>query len=71
MVTRKPISRKALFFAALIEAGMTAPQFAEKVGGVSNTQLHRVLKDPTQSAPLTAKIDAFIAEHIGAQPAVA
>lgn len=60
----KPLSRKALFAAALIEAKTSAPEFAE-ASGVSNTQLHRTLKDPTNSAPLTAKIDAFILEHVG------
>lgn len=65
MVPRKVLSRKALFAAALVEAGMTAPQFASEIGGVSNTQLHRTLKDPKNSAPLTAKIDAFIALHVG------
>jgi hypothetical protein len=65
MVARKTLSRKALFAAALVEAGMSAPEFASRIGGVSATQLHRVLKDPTQSAPLTGKIDAFIAEHVG------
>lgn len=65
MVTRKPISRKALFAAALVESGLTARQFAKEIGGVSTTQLHRTLKDPKHSAPLTEKIDAFIAKHIG------
>lgn len=60
MVAGKQLSRKALFAAALVEAGMTIPQFAERVGGVSATQVRRVLKDPTNSAPLTEKIDAFI-----------
>lgn len=65
MVARKSLSRKALFAAALVEAGMTLPQFARERGGVTDTQLRRVLLDPSNSAPLTAKIDAFIAEHIG------
>jgi hypothetical protein len=71
MVARKPLSRKALFAAAIVEAGMTYPEFAEKIGGVSNTQLHRTLKDEKASAPLTAKIDAFIAEHLGTHTALA
>ena len=62
MVAPKPLSRKALFAAALVEAGMTLPQFARDRGGVTDTQLRRVLMDPSNSAPLTAKIDAFIAE---------
>lgn len=65
MVTRKPLSRKALFAAALVEAGMSAPQFAAQIGGVTATQLHRTLKEPRNSAPLTAKIDAFIRAHVG------
>lgn len=65
MVARKALSRKALFAAALVEAGMSAPEFADKIGGVSNTQLHRTLLDAKSSAPLTAKIDAFIREHVG------
>jgi hypothetical protein len=67
MVARKEVSRKALFAAALVEAGMSYPEFAATIGGVSNTQLHRTLKDPTASAPLTAKIDAFIRKHIGSK----
>lgn len=65
MVARPPLSRKALFAAALVEAGMSAPEFADKIGGVSNSQLHRTLNGQTISAPLTAKIDAFIREHVG------
>lgn len=65
MVARQPLSRKALFAAALVEAGMTAPDFAERIGGVSNSQLHRTLKEPRSSAPLTAKIDAFIEKYVG------
>lgn len=63
MVAPKTVSRKAAFAAALVEAGISASAFARDVGGVSRTQLYRTLDDPTQSAPLTAKIDAFIAEH--------
>jgi hypothetical protein len=65
MVARKALSRKALFAAALVEAEMSYPQFASQIGEVSNTQLHRTLKDPSVSAPLTAKIDAFIKKHVG------
>lgn len=64
MVARKPVSRKALFAAALVEAGMTGRGFARDLG-VSNTTLLRVLVDPKQSAPVSAKIDAFIREHVG------
>lgn len=67
MVARKALSRKALFAAALVEAGMSAPDFATRIGGVSNTQLHRTLKDPSASAPLTKKIDDFITKHIGSR----
>ena len=70
MVARKALSRKALFAAALVEAGMTALEFADQIGNVSPTQLHRTLKDPKQSAPLTAKIDAFIAKHVGSATAL-
>lgn len=65
MVARKGLSRKALFAAALVEAKMSAPEFAEQIGGVSRTQLHRTLADPTASAPLTRKIDDFIEVHTG------
>lgn len=67
MAAPKPLSRKALFAAALVEAGMTAQLFAKKIGGVSTTQLYRTLNDPRASGPLTAKLDAFIREHTGAQ----
>lgn len=67
MVARKGLSRKALFAAALVEAGITAPTFAREVGGVSTTHLYRTLDDAKVSAPLTAKIDAFIRQHIGRQ----
>ena len=56
MVARKGLSRKALFAAALVEAGMSAPQFAEQVGGVTNTQLRRTLSDPKNSAPLISDV---------------
>lgn len=66
MVAQKGISRKARFAAALVEAGLTIGEFlTEHGGGVSRTQLRRTLEDEKNSAPLTAKIDAFIAEHIG------
>lgn len=67
MVARKEVSRKAKFAAALKEAGITAEAFARDIGKVSTTQLYRTLKNPMNSAPLTAKIDAFIAEHVGHQ----
>ena len=67
MIARKQVSRKAKFAAALVEAGISPSTFAREIGGVSKTQLYRVLKDPANSAPLTAKIDAFINEHVGRQ----
>lgn len=67
MVAQKPLSRKALFVAALVEADMSAKRWAEERGGVSQVQLYRTLRHPEQSAPLTAKIDAFIAEYIPAE----
>lgn len=70
MVARKALSRKALFAAALVEAEMTGPEFAERIGGVSSSQLYRTLKDPKNSAPLTAKIDAFIRQHVGSANAL-
>jgi hypothetical protein len=54
-----------LFAAALVEAGMTGPEFADRIGGVSSSHLYRTLEDPKNSAPLTAKIDTFIREHVG------
>jgi hypothetical protein len=65
MVAQKTISRKARFAAALVEADMTIGEFARDVGGVSRTHLRRTLEDPTQSAPLIEKIDAFIEQHVG------
>lgn len=65
MVAPRQLSRKAGFAAALVEAGMTAGRWCREVGGVSRTQLYRTLDDEAQSAPLTAKIDAFIAEQLG------
>lgn len=65
MVARKKVSRKAKFAAALIEAGISPSAFARERAGVSKTQLYRTLNNPKESAPLTAKIDAFIAEYIG------
>ena len=65
MVARKGLSRKALFAAALVEAGTSANRWADEVGGVSSSHLYRTLDDPKLSAPLTAKIDAFIRKHIG------
>lgn len=67
MVALQPLSRKALFAAALVEAGISAPQFAEQ-SGVSNSVLHRTLKGQMVSAPLMAKVDAFIREHVGNRP---
>jgi hypothetical protein len=65
MVTRKALSRKALFAAALVEADMSLPRFASEIGCVTATQVRRTLADPRNSAPLTAKIDLFIRQHVG------
>lgn len=65
MVARKELSRKASFVAALSQAGMTATAWADTTG-VSKTMLYRTLRDPKQSAPLTAKIDQFIARYVPA-----
>lgn len=46
---------------------MTVGQFAKEIGNVSREQLRRTLNDPRNSAPLTAKIDAFCDEHVGKQ----
>lgn len=67
MVARRMLSRKAGFAAALVEAGVSASAFALEAG-VSRRMLYRVLNDPKQSAPLTAKIDAFIEANIGRYP---
>ena len=56
-------ARKREFKKALIDADMTATEFAARVGKVSRTHLNRVLDDPRQSQPLTAIIDAFIREQ--------
>jgi hypothetical protein len=71
MVALRGMSRKAKFKAALVEARMTASAWARDVGGVSRTQLQRTLNNPEQSAPLTEKIDAFIAEHFDKPSALA
>lgn len=65
MVAHKAIGRKARFAAALKEADMSPTEWALEIGKVSRTQLYRVLDDPSNSAPLTAKIDEFIDKHIG------
>jgi hypothetical protein len=61
----KTLTRDAKLAAALSMAGMTRMEFAAEVGGVSRTQLRRVLDDPKQSRPLTEIIDKFVRDHVG------
>jgi hypothetical protein len=53
------LTRKREFKKALIDADMTAIEWA-RANDVTTTHVNRVIADPRQSAPLTAKIDAFI-----------
>lgn len=55
--------RRALFRAALALARITAKQWAVD-NNVTETHLYAVLKGARESNPLTAKIDAFIAQHL-------
>jgi hypothetical protein len=61
----KILTRDAKLSAALSMANITRREFASLHGGVSRTQLRRVLEDPRQSRPLTEIIDRFIKEHVG------
>lgn len=54
--------RKALFRRALKAAGLTAQDWIGQQG-VSRGHFYEVLAGDRISAPLTAKIDAFIALH--------
>lgn len=56
-------TRKARFRAALALARMTAKQWASD-NGVTETHLYAVLKGTRDSATLTSKVDAFIAQHL-------
>jgi hypothetical protein len=62
MAKPKP-SRKRLFRASLAIAGMTAAQWARKQG-ITPQYLSMVLNRKHISERLTAKIDAFIGEHL-------
>jgi hypothetical protein len=63
------MSRKELFLVAVQRSSLrTAAEFARSIG-VSRTHLYRTLDNPRLSAPVTEKIDAFIAEHVGQIPA--
>lgn len=55
-------TRKSRFAAALKLTGMTQKQWAEVQGGVSTTQLNEFLNGHRVSAPLTEKVDRFIAK---------
>ena len=54
-------TRKARFRAALIRAGMTQGEWAEK-NEMVREHLNRVLNGHVLSPPVTEKIDAFIEE---------
>jgi transcriptional regulator with XRE-family HTH domain len=56
-------SRKQLFRAALAVEGLTAAQFAARVG-VTPYHLSVVLNDKRDSRRLTDKIDAFVREKL-------
>jgi hypothetical protein len=61
------MTRKERFLVALSRSGFrSANEYARSVG-VSRTHLMLVLDGPRESATLDAKIDAFIAEHVGAE----
>jgi transcriptional regulator with XRE-family HTH domain len=62
MVGTPSPTRKQRFKAALAYAGMTQKQFCE-AAEVTKTHLHAVLNGERESPPLTAKVDAFIAQH--------
>lgn len=53
-------TRKARFAAALALTGMTQKEWAK--GKISEVHLSRFLNGHSVSAPLAAKIDAFISE---------
>lgn len=61
---REVIERKRQFRKALALAELTAAQWADK-HGIGATYLSRFLAGQTVSAPLTAKVDAFIAKYLG------
>jgi hypothetical protein len=56
-------SRKQLFRVALVQAGMTAKQWAAK-HEISEGHLWQVLSGPRESASLTEKVDEFIAIQV-------
>lgn len=55
-------TRKSRFAAALKLVGMTQKQWAQVQGNVSVTQLNEFLNGHRVSAPLTSKVDAFVAK---------
>ena len=67
---RAKTSRKALFKAALAITGTTLKEWAEANGITSGHLLH-VLAGRKESMVLAAKIDAYIAKHMGRQQALA
>ena len=60
MHTIRP-DRKARFKAALALSGTTMSEWADRAG-VVRQHVHQTLRYPEISAPLTEKIDAFIAD---------
>ena len=63
-------NRKALFRAALALNEMTAAEWADK-NGITGGAVSLNLSGFRSSAELTAKIDAFIEQHMGKQRALA
>lgn len=59
-MVRIKATRKARFTAALALIGKTQEEWAKEEGEVSRTQLNEFLNGKRVSAPLTAKVDAFI-----------
>lgn len=58
-MTTKRLSRKKQFRIALTARGLSLSEFARR-NNVSRTHLYRVLDKPSESAPLTAKIEEVL-----------
>ena len=63
-------TRKALFKAALTNAGMTAKQWCER-NDYSEGYLYQTFAGKHDAPPLLRRIDEFIAAHAPAAPASA
>jgi hypothetical protein len=59
---KRKFARKRRFDAALKHAGMTGLAWC-RANGVEYSHLYRVLTGERESGRLSAKIDAFLAEH--------